>query len=181
MATSSQFVVRISLDPEPAIVAIRTRIWEADKSIPPVTVSVMMDGLIHSTKARRMYMWLLSGFAAVGLLLAMIGIYGSLACGVARRTHEFGVRMALGARASDLIRLVMSQGARVILLGVAAGLAAANWLTQYLTSQLYGVTPTDPPVFAVVTILAIFAASAACFLPARKAARLHPMEALRDE
>jgi ABC-type antimicrobial peptide transport system permease subunit len=124
---------------------------------------------------------LLAGFAVVALLLAAIGIYGVLSYSVNQRTREIGVRMALGAERSDVLRLIVREGMKVALIGVAIGLVAALALGRFLSSLVFGVTVRDPATFAVVAVVLSAVAFAACVIPARRAARVDPIVALRDE
>ena len=117
----------------------------------------------------------------IGLVLAVIGIYGVLAYTVAQRTREFGVRMALGAQVSDVLRAVLGQGLRMVLIGILAGLAVASWLTEILSSQLFGISSNDATVYLVVALGMFAVAVIACLLPDRRAAGVKPMEALRYE
>jgi len=126
-------------------------------------------------------MILLASFALVALLLASVGIYGVLAYLVGQRTHEIGIRVALGAGRIEMLRLVVGQGAKMALLGVALGLAAAIGLTRLMSGMLYGVSATDPLTFIAVAILLILVALAACYIPARRAMEVDPMVALRYE
>jgi ABC-type antimicrobial peptide transport system permease subunit len=126
-------------------------------------------------------MILLGIFAALALVLSCVGIYGVVSYLVGQRTHEIGVRMALGAQREDVMRLVLGQGARMALIGVAVGLAAALGLTQLMASQLFGVTAHDPLTFVLVAILLTLVALLACYLPARRAMRVDPTVALRYE
>lgn len=124
---------------------------------------------------------LLSTFAAVAFLMAIVGLYGVLGFSVAQRSEEIGIRMALGATPGAVLALVMKEGAALMAAGALAGVAAALVLTRYLATLLYGVAPTDPGTYAAVVIVLAVAASAASFLPARRAAMLDPVVALRHE
>jgi ABC-type antimicrobial peptide transport system permease subunit len=126
-------------------------------------------------------MGLFSFFAATALLLAVVGIYGVLACVVGQRTREVGIRMALGAQRRDVLRDVLARGLRLALPGVLLGLAGAWGVSRLLQSQLFGVTAADPLTYAAGALLLLLAAVAACLLPARRATRVNPIEALRAE
>ena len=126
-------------------------------------------------------MTLLNSFAAVALLLAAVGLYGVISYLVGRRTHELGIRLALGAQRGDILRLVLSQGMKMALSGVVIGLIAAAGLTRLLVGMLYGVSATDPLTFAAITLLLVAAALTASFIPARRATRVDPLIALRYE
>jgi putative ABC transport system permease protein len=177
----TQIYVRTETDPATAVNGIRQAVHEFDAALPPITPSITAHNLLHQTLARRTYMWFLTGFAAVGLALAIIGLYGVIAYSVAQRTREFGIRMALGARIADVLQVVLSQGLKLILFGILVGLAAATWLTQILSGQLFGVTATDATVFIAVSLGMIVVATIACLIPAHRAAKVQPMEALRYE
>jgi ABC-type antimicrobial peptide transport system permease subunit len=124
---------------------------------------------------------LLGIFAALALVLACVGIYGVISYLAGQRTHEIGIRMALGAQRASVLRLVVGEGARMALIGVALGTAAALGLTRLMANQLFGVSPHDPLTFAGVALLLAMVALGACYLPARRAMRTDPMAALRQE
>jgi len=134
-----------------------------------------------SLAARRITMILLGVFALLALVLACVGIYGVISFVVARRTHEIGVRMALGAERRDVMRLVLGEGVRMVLAGLTAGVAAALGLTRLIAGLLFGVAPQDPLTFASVAILLTAVALLACYFPARRAVRVDPVVALRHE
>jgi ABC-type antimicrobial peptide transport system permease subunit len=141
-----------------------------------------MSEVIASSLAERQFSMILFGiFAALALLLASIGIYGVVSYLAGQRTHEIGVRMAMGARPRDVLRLVLGQGLKMAFLGVAVGIPAALALTRLMANLLFGVSATDPITFAGVGIILTFVALVACFVPARRATRVDPIVALRYE
>jgi putative ABC transport system permease protein len=144
-------------------------------------VTVCRQALYDSTQAQRTYMLFLVVFAAVGLLLAALGIYGVLAYSVARRTREIGIRMAVGAERHHVLVMVMTEGGRLVAVGIVLGLITAFWLTRLLRHQLFQVSPTEPRVFVGVVLVLSAIGFLACFIPARRATRIDPMEALRHE
>jgi ABC-type antimicrobial peptide transport system permease subunit len=164
-----------------AVAAVRRGVWGVDAELPLYRVMTLQQMHRERTAMPRVYGSLLSGFAFAALLLAAIGIYGVIAYNVAQRTREIGVRMALGASRRDVLRLVIGNGARLAMLGVALGVLGALALTRLLAAQLYQVSPTDPEVFTGVAILLFTIALAASWLPARRAAKVDPMVALRAE
>ena len=175
------FVVRTAGDPSSLARAASTTIWSVDKDLPVFGVSTMNDVLAASVAQRRFSMSLLSGFAVLALLMAAIGLYGVLSYSVSQRMHEMGLRMALGANARDLMRLVVGQGIRVVLTGIVAGLLASFAATRLLAGMLFEVSPLDPFTFATMAVVLVAAALLASFVPARRATRVDPMVALRYE
>jgi putative ABC transport system permease protein len=177
-----RFLVRVrpGLDPLTLIKAIRR---EAKAVVPNVAADItsMEKALLSYTELRRTYMKLIGLFAGVGLVLAAVGLYGIMSYSVVRRTHEIGVRMALGAYQTDVLKTFLRQGLTLILIGLAIGAAAALALTRVLTSLLYGVTPTDPLTFILVGLLLTTVGLVACYIPARRATKIDPMSALRYE
>jgi len=141
-----------------------------------------MDEVIARSMAeRRFALEILSVFAAVALLLAAIGIYGVMSYTFSRRIHEIGIRVALGAQRSDILRMVLSEGMRLVAFGLAAGLFGAIIVTRFLRTLLFDVTSTDPLVFASIAALLAAAALFACYIPARRATHVDPLVALREE
>jgi putative ABC transport system permease protein len=141
-----------------------------------------MDQLLDESIAQQqLAMALLGGFALLALMLAAMGIYGVMSYAVTQRTHEIGVRMAMGAQPSDVLRLVVGQGLTLALIGVAVGISAALAMTRLMASMLFGVSSTDPLTFISISLLLIAVAALACYVPARRAARVDPMVALRYE
>ena len=177
-------VLRTRGDPAAAqqiIAPVRRAVEQIDSREVIYAVRTMDEVVAGSLAARRLTMILLGAFAALALVLSCVGIYGVISYMVGQRTHEIGVRMALGAQRSDVMRLVLGEGAKMALMGVAIGIAAALALTRLMANQLFGVTAHDPLTFVAVAILLTLVALLACYLPARRAMSVDPMVALRHE
>jgi predicted permease len=177
----NSIVVRTSGDPLKFIPAMKTQIWSVDKNQPISQIATMDQILSDSLARRRLSMALLGIFAVVALLLAAVGVYGVLSYSVSQRSREIGIRLALGAPAPLVLRLILQQGAKVALTGIALGLMAALALTRLMAGLPFGVSPTDPTAFASVAILLTVVAFVACYIPARRAMRVDPIIALRHE
>jgi len=150
-------------------------------NVPLENIRTMTQMVETSVAQRKLSVQLLGGFAGVALLLAAIGLYGVLSHTVTQRTREIGIRTALGAQRPDVIGLVLRQGMKLTCLGILIGLAGAFGLTNLIRSLLFDVAPTDPLTFAVIPVMLAMVALLACWLPARRAAKVDPMEALRHE
>jgi putative ABC transport system permease protein len=173
-------MVKTGLDPLSLVAPLRTAVSAVDPEQPLADVRTMDQWVVRSLENRRTPMVLLGLFGAVALVLSTIGIYGVLAFGLAQRVRELGIRQALGADRRAILRLVLGQGLRTAGLGVLIGLGGAFALTRYLESLLFGVRSHDPLVFVAVTALLLSVAILACYVPARRATRIDPMEALRE-
>ena len=174
-------VVRGDTDPLRLVSAVKSQIWSVDKNQPISKIATMEQVLSDSIAQRRLYLVLLGVFAGAALLLAAVGIYGVMSYSVSQRTHEIGIRLALGAAQSEILKLILGHGAKLALLGVATGILAATALTRLMSSLLFGVSPSDPATLAAVAVLLMLVAMAACYIPARRAMRVDPMIALRYE
>jgi putative ABC transport system permease protein len=172
---------RTQSSPESMTQAVKQQIWKVDSQLPITEVKTMNEVSAASFAARRFNMLLLAIFAGLALVLAAVGIYGVMSYAVTQRTQEIGIRMALGARATDVLKLIIRNGMALTLLGVVIGVAGALALTRLLTSLLFGVTPTDKPTFIAVSAVLIVVALVACYLPARRATKVDPLVALRYE
>ena len=179
--TGLHLAVRASGSPSSLASSLRAAIWGLDNQLAVAQVQTMDEVISESTASRRFNLYLLSAFAAAALLLAAIGIYGVVAYSVGQRTQEIGVRMALGAARSDVLRMVLGPGMVLTLIGVALGVAGALAFTRLLSSMLFGVRPTDPFTFVITAVVLGLAAGLASYIPARRAAKVDPMVALRYE
>jgi putative ABC transport system permease protein len=177
----TNLVIRTKNDPLSIVGAVRKEVQALDPDQPISAVKTMNDWVTSAVAAPRYRTTLLALFAALAMILAATGIYGVMSYSVAQRTHEIGVRMALGARRRDVLKLVVRQGMILAVVGVIVGLAGAFALTRVMATLLFGVTAKDPVTFGVVAILLILVAFLACFVPARRATKVDPLVALRYE
>ncbi len=180
-AYGSVVYLRIAGDPGTLGEAIRHEVQAVDPGVPVFAIRTMDDVVARNLAARRFALELLGVFAAVAFLLAAIGIYGVMAYTFSRRTGEIGLRMALGAQRIDILKIVLGEGALMVVFGVAAGLIGSAMLTRFLQTMLFEIEPTDPVTFGVLTTLLVSVALLACLIPAQKATRVDPLMALRHE
>jgi putative ABC transport system permease protein len=174
-------VVRTAIDPLAAVTTVRREISRIDPN-QPISDVRPMDARIHrSLSGRRFNTVLLAVFAGFALTLAAVGIYGIVAYSVSQRTHEIGVRLALGAQRRDVLAMVVSEGMTMTAIGTVAGIGAALALTRVMSSLLFGIGAADPITFTAIPIALLLVALAACYLPARRATRVEPVTALRQE
>jgi putative ABC transport system permease protein len=174
-------VIRSNTDQAALLAQVKRQLWTVDGQVPVTRVRSMTEVMSASLAEQRFNMALLGIFAAVALTLAAIGIYGVMSYSVTQRTHEIGVRIALGADRSDVVTLVLRQGLVLTAIGVVTGLATALALTRVMSSLLFGVSATDPVTFAIISVLLGGVALVACFVPARRATKVDPMIALRSQ
>ena len=178
---STIFVVRTKGDPNALLQSLKARIWESNSTQPFYAVTTMDQLVSNSLKARRFNLMLLGVLAVLALTLASVGIYGVISFTTGQRTHEIGVRMALGAQARDILKLVVGKGMALTLLGIAIGAVASLAVMRSLSSLLFNVSPTDPITFGFIALLLASVALLACFFPARRATKVDPLIALRYE
>jgi predicted permease len=176
-----RFYLRTAMDPVSLIRPIHAAISQADAAAIHRQIQIVSEELYRSTQGRRFFTFYMTLYGVVGLVLATIGLYGTMAYGVQRRTREFGIRMALGSTRPQVLALVMKDGIRLSLVGLTAGLAGALAATRLLQSQLYEVAPRDPLTFGILILVLFLAVTVASLIPAHRATRINPMEALRYE
>jgi putative ABC transport system permease protein len=177
----NHLAVRTTAEPTAMIGAVRRELAALDPGQSAVRVATMEELVAANLAQSRFSALLLNCLSGLALLLAAVGIYGVLAYSVARRTGEFGIRLALGAQAGDILKLVVGQGMILVAAGIGLGLLASFALTRLLTKLLFGVSPSDPLTFAGIALLLTAVAFVACWLPARRATRVDPLVALRHE
>jgi len=177
----SSLVIRTRVEPGSLVAAVRQTIWTIDPDQPITDVASMQQVLEKEVLQRRVQTTLLTAFAGLALLLAAIGLYGVLAYIVGQRIPEIGLRMALGAAPSNMLRQVVGHALKLTLIGIAFGIAASLAVSRLLTTMLFGVKPTDPATFAMVAVVLLLTAGIACYLPARRAMQVDPIIALREE
>ncbi|HSE37166.1 MAG TPA: FtsX-like permease family protein [Blastocatellia bacterium] len=178
---SMTIVVRTKVEPRSLAQAAQDTVRSLDRNLPVSNVVTMGQVIADSLWQPRFNLQLIGFFASVALALAAIGLYGVMSYSIAQRTHELGLRMSLGAQRGDVIKLVLSQGIKLTLLGLTLGLLASAALTRLMSNLLFGVSATDPTTFAAITLVLIGVAVIACLVPAHLATKVDPMEALRYE
>jgi putative ABC transport system permease protein len=174
-------VVRTAQEPESLASAVRSEVWKLDRNLPVASMQTMREIVSASTAPRRFQMMLIVVFAALSLALAVVGVYGVASYSVSRQTQEIGLRMALGAQQSDILRSVLAQGLGPVAVGLVLGLAAAAVAAASIRTLLFGVKPLDPISLGGVSFILLLAATLACYLPARRASCVDPVIALRSE
>jgi putative ABC transport system permease protein len=180
-AQEMSLVLRIAAEPSWLIPRIEKEIWRVDPDQPVTDIKTMDEWVAREAAGRRFILLLIGAFASIAAVLAAVGIYGVASYGMRQRTHEIGVRMALGARGRQIVWLIVRQNVGWLLIGIAAGIAGAFALTRLLTSYLYSVRPTDASTFGLIMLVQLAIAGLASFIPARRATKVDPMVALRYE
>ncbi|HSQ22779.1 MAG TPA: FtsX-like permease family protein, partial [Pyrinomonadaceae bacterium] len=176
-----RLIVRTTRDPSSIVSSVRQQVVSIDPELPLSDVSTIEQAMARSLSTTTFTNWLLLSFAAAALVLAITGIYGVMSVDVAGRTKEFGIRLALGAQSSSVLGIVLRQGLKLALLGVSIGVVASLALTRLMRGVLFGINETDPMTFVVISTLLVLVALLACVVPARRATRVDPLEALRYE
>jgi putative ABC transport system permease protein len=169
------------MDPSRLVPAVRAAVWSIDNQLPLARIRTMDQMMASASADERFRTFVLTCFGALGLLLAVVGVYGVMSHAVSQRAHEMGVRAALGARPRDVVALVMREALTLALGGLAIGLAAALAVTTATEKLLFGVQPKDVPTFAGAALILTAAALLASWIPARRAARIDPLSAIREE
>jgi ABC-type antimicrobial peptide transport system permease subunit len=181
VSNEAHFELRTAANPAALVKNVRDIVSRAGDNLPLTDVRTQTEQIDQILFQERLMSRLSSFFGGLALVLACIGLYGLLSYEVARRTHELGIRMTLGAQRKDLLRLVVSQGILLVLIGAAIGIGAALGVTRFMSAMLYGIHADDPLTFAGVAIVLTLVALAACYIPARRAMKVDPMVALRYE
>jgi putative ABC transport system permease protein len=174
-------VIKGASDPNLLMASVRQQLKAVDPDQPLYNIRTMNDIRAESTAPERLNLTLLTIFASIALVLAIVGIYGVMSYSVTQRTHEIGIRMAIGAQPRDVFKLIIGQGMILTLLGIVFGLVGAFGLTRLMTAMLFGIEPTDPATFAVLALLLGAIALLACYLPSRRATKVDPVISLRYE
>jgi len=174
-------VLRTASNPLGVANTARSQIWTVDKDMPVFNIADMDQIISESVSQQRFNLLLMSLFAVIALLLASVGIYGVMSYSVTQRTHEIGIRMALGAQAGDVLKMVVRQGMTLVLIGLSAGIVAAFALTRLIASLLFSTSVTDPVTFVGISVLLGAVAFVANLIPARRATKIDPLIALRYE
>jgi len=175
------FMVRTSQEPSGLTPTVREILRSLAPDVPLRAPKTMDELVADSLDGHRFPTILISVFGAIALLIAAVGVYGVISYSVAQRTHEIGIRVALGASRGKILRMVLSRGLRLAVIGAVIGLIASHWLADLLRDQLYGISPSDPVTLIGATIVLLAVAFAACWIPARRATRVDPLVALRYE
>lgn len=178
---ADDLVVKTDVEPASIAATVRNAVWSVDKDQPVSNIQTMEEILADSIARQRFSMLLLAIFAAVAMVLAGVGIYGVMSYSVAQRTHEIGIRMALGAQTGAVLKLAVGYGMTLVIIGIVIGLVAAFLLTRLMSTLLFGVTATDPTTFTLISLLLIGVAAIASYIPARRATKVDPIIALRYE
>ncbi len=179
--TWGNFFVRTTNDPATLTRSFTEAIRSGDKAVPVTSVQPLTQAISETVAQTRFYTLLFALFGVTGLLMTLTGIYGVISYTISRRTQEIGIRMALGAQTRDVLKMIMKQGMTRALIGVGVGLVASLVLTRLMKSLLFGVSATDPLTFAFIALLLSTVALLACYIPARRAARVDPLIALKYE
>jgi putative ABC transport system permease protein len=179
--TTAALAIHTATAPEDLIKSVQAAILTVDKDLPPTQVATMESVLAQAVSQPEFRSHLLGLFASVAVILASLGIYGVTAYFVSERTHEIGIRLALGAEHKEIIWSVLRRSLATVMVGIGLGIVAASWLTKFISSLLYGVSPTDPRIFCLVAAILAGVAALASYIPARRASRVDPVVSLRHE